>query len=274
MHKREVKLSGHIIDSLILPKALDLIMDMGGDFKILEFSVGKLKGDISDARILVEAENKTLLGEILDELSEIGALVIEIKDVKLLISENDKTLPADFYSTTHHTTQIRYKNEWVVVEDIEMDCMIVVDPESGKATCKPIGMIKKGDLVVVGSGIKMGKWTKATMNFLKKNKDALSKRKVALFVTCGAANEEKTIAEGQEKYLDNVAKENLINEPIATGLFGSVYDPNAKQGLIFKLVNRSIKKELEKQGKDPNKRYDYRNWDEIRAWAKKLTTKP
>lgn len=150
MHKREVKLSGHIIDSLILPKALDLIMDMGGDFKILEFSVGKLKGDISDARILVEAENKTLLGEILDELSEIGALVIEIKDVKLLISENEKTLPADFYSTTHHTTQIRYKNEWVVVEDIEMDCMIVVDPESGKATCKPIGRIKKGDLVVVG----------------------------------------------------------------------------------------------------------------------------
>ncbi|WP_048190993.1 flavodoxin domain-containing protein [Methanobacterium sp. SMA-27] len=129
------------------------------------------------------------------------------------------------------------------------------------------------DLVVVGSGIKMGKWTKATMNFLKKNKDALSKRKVALFVTCGAANEEKTIAEGQEKYLDNIAKENLINEPIATGLFGSVYDPNAKQGLIFKLVNRSIKKELEKQGKDPNKKHDYRNWDEIRAWTRNLTTK-
>ena len=129
------------------------------------------------------------------------------------------------------------------------------------------------DLVVVGSGIKMGKWTKETMNFLKKNKDALSKTKVALFVTCGAANEEKTIAEGQEKYLDNIAKENIINEPIATGLFGSVYDPNAKQGLIFKLVNRSIKKELEKQGKNPNKRYDYRNWDEIRAWARNLTTK-
>ena len=49
MYKREVKLSGHIIDSLILPKALDLIMDMGGDFKILEFEVGKLKGDVSHA---------------------------------------------------------------------------------------------------------------------------------------------------------------------------------------------------------------------------------
>jgi hypothetical protein len=70
MYTREVKLSGHIIDSLILPNTLDLIMDMGGDFKILEFEVGKLKVDISNARIQVEAPNKILLGEILDELSE------------------------------------------------------------------------------------------------------------------------------------------------------------------------------------------------------------
>ncbi|HEX7468817.1 MAG TPA: TIGR00300 family protein [Methanobacterium sp.] len=150
MYKREVKLSGHIIDSLILPKALDLIMDMGGDFKILEFEVGKLKGDVSHARILVESPNETLLGEILDELSEIGALVIELEDVKLLMSKKDKTLPEDFYSTTHHPTQIRYNSEWVVVENIEMDCMIVVDLESGRAICEPIGRIKEGDLVVVG----------------------------------------------------------------------------------------------------------------------------
>jgi lysine-ketoglutarate reductase/saccharopine dehydrogenase-like protein (TIGR00300 family) len=150
MHTREVKLSGHIIDSLILPKALDLIMDMGGDFKILDFEVGKLKGDISHARIQVEASSETLLGEILDELSEIGALVIELKDVQLLKSEKDKTLPSDFYSTTHHPTYIRYNGEWVIVEDIEMDCMIVVDPENERAFCKPIGRIKKGDLVVVG----------------------------------------------------------------------------------------------------------------------------
>ena len=150
MHTREVKLSGHIIDSLILPKALDLIMDMGGDFKILEFEVGKLKGDISHAKIQVEASSETLLGEILDELSEIGALVVELKDVQLLRSEKDKTLPSDFYSTTHHPTHIRYNGEWLVVEDIEMDCMIVVDPKKERAFCKPIGRIQKGDLVVVG----------------------------------------------------------------------------------------------------------------------------
>lgn len=150
MHTRDVKLSGHIIDSLILPKTLDLIMDMGGDFKILEFEIGKLKGDISHAKILVEASSETLLGEILDELSEIGALVVELKDVQLLRSDKDKTLPSDFYSTTHHPTHIRYNGEWLVVEDIEMDCMIVVDPKKERAFCKPIGRIQKGDLVVVG----------------------------------------------------------------------------------------------------------------------------
>jgi lysine-ketoglutarate reductase/saccharopine dehydrogenase-like protein (TIGR00300 family) len=156
MYNREVKLSGHIIDSLILPKALDMIMDVGGDFKILDFEVGKLKGDISHAKLLVEASNENLLGEILDELSEIGAVIVELNDVELLESQKDSTLPTDFYSTTHHPTEIHYNGKWIIVENIEMDCMIVVDRESGRAFCKPIGQIKRGDLVVVGrAGIKV-----------------------------------------------------------------------------------------------------------------------
>jgi menaquinone-dependent protoporphyrinogen oxidase len=127
------------------------------------------------------------------------------------------------------------------------------------------------DLIVVGSGIKMGKWTKESINFLKNNRNVLSNKKIALFVSCGAANTEKSMAEGQEKYLDNISNEYLTNKPIATGLFGSVYDPNANHGLMFKFVNRFIKKELEKEGKDPTKSIDYRNWDEIRNWSKNLT---
>jgi menaquinone-dependent protoporphyrinogen oxidase len=126
------------------------------------------------------------------------------------------------------------------------------------------------DLVVVGSGIKMGKWTKGTLQFLQKNKSSLSSKNVALFVSCGAANDPNTVDEGQEKYLDDVAEKYLQNEPVATGLFGSVYDPNAKHGLLYKVTTRFIKKELEKQGKDTSKRHDYRNWDEIRAWTRDL----
>jgi menaquinone-dependent protoporphyrinogen oxidase len=126
------------------------------------------------------------------------------------------------------------------------------------------------DLVIVGSGIKIGKWTKGSLKFLKKNRSKLSERKVALFVTCGAANEEKTIPEGQKKYLDEVAEKNLINPPISMGLFGSVYDPKAKHGIIFNMTQKFIKKDLKKKGLDINQRIDYRNWDEIREWARNL----
>jgi len=126
------------------------------------------------------------------------------------------------------------------------------------------------DLVIVGSGIKMGKWTKGSLKFLQNNKSILAEKKVALFVSCGAANEEDSRAEGQEKYLDEVAAKNLVNQPVATGLFGSVYDPDAKHGIIFNFTQRFIKKDLKEKGLDPSKRHDYRDWDGIRSWARDL----
>ncbi|MGZ7210561.1 MAG: hypothetical protein ACXVHV_11825 [Methanobacterium sp.] len=85
------------------------------------------------------------------------------------------------------------------------------------------------------------------------------------------ANDPETRDEGQKKYLDEVAEKYLMNKPVTTGLFGSVYDPDAKGGLMFKMANKFIiEKELKKQGKDVNKRHDYRDWDEIKAWARKL----
>lgn len=156
MNTREIKLSGHIIDSLILPKTLDLIMDMGGDFEILDVHVGKHKKDVSHARIRVMGKDEAHLGEILDELGEIGAVIVEIKEIELLPSKKDKTLPEDFYSTTNHPTYVRFEGEWIEVEEIEMDCMVIIDLENKRALCRPIGKIKKGDLIVVGrEGIKV-----------------------------------------------------------------------------------------------------------------------
>ena len=170
-----------------------------------------------------------------------------------------------------------YGTRYGTATEIAKEISNVLEKEQVEVELKDAKKIKDCDLspydlVVVGSGIKMGKWTKESINFLKKNKEALSKKKVALYVTCGAANNEKTMPEGQEKYLDKVAMENLTKAPIATGLFGGVYDPNAK-GLMVKFVNRFIKKEMEKEGKDPSQRVDYRDWDEIRAWTKDLITK-
>ena len=55
MNSRTIELSGHVIDSLTLPKALDIIMDKGGDFDFLEFDVGKRKTDTSKVKMAVYA---------------------------------------------------------------------------------------------------------------------------------------------------------------------------------------------------------------------------
>ena len=87
-------------------------------------------------KILVSAKTPSHLNKILDELSEIGASIAEIKEVELRAAEKDKVLPAGFYSTTNHPTFIFYEGEWRPVQDIEMDCMIVVDPKTKTAKCK------------------------------------------------------------------------------------------------------------------------------------------
>jgi len=153
MNQREIELSGHIIDSLILPKTLDIIMERGGDFKIMDLTVGKRKSDVSRAKIIVSADSPSLLNQILDELSEIGASISEIKEIELVASLKDKVAPENFYSTTNHVTHVLHNGDWLLVNDIEMDCMVVIgedDNGNNKAFCKPIGKIKKGDLIVVG----------------------------------------------------------------------------------------------------------------------------
>ncbi len=72
-----VELSGHIIDSLILPKVLDLITALGGEFEILEVQVGHRRTDRSYAKISIEGRNREVLDHILARIKEHGALPVE-----------------------------------------------------------------------------------------------------------------------------------------------------------------------------------------------------
>jgi len=51
-----------------------------------------------------------------------------------------------------------------------------------------IQSIAEYDLIVVGSGIQMGRWTDEPENFLKKFQKDLVAKKVALFVNCSSAS--------------------------------------------------------------------------------------
>ncbi|MGB4757361.1 MAG: TIGR00300 family protein, partial [Candidatus Methanoculleus thermohydrogenotrophicum] len=121
---REIELEGHIIDSGVMTLVFDKIMDMGGEFEILTFEVGKLKTDTSYARLRVSAPTVQQLDAILSELHRFGARTPEISDVILVPAEGDRILPKGFYSTTNHPTFVKYQGEWLPVERIEMDCHI------------------------------------------------------------------------------------------------------------------------------------------------------
>jgi menaquinone-dependent protoporphyrinogen oxidase len=139
-----------------------------------------------------------------------------------------------------------------------------------------IQSISDFELVIVGSGIRMGKWTKEPEKFLEKFQKELSKKKAALFVCCGSTNpldeddKAKVKAEAKSKYLEDKAAKYNIN-PIALGFFGGIYDFNKMSWFLRKTMS-GIKDQLEEAGFKETKSgvYDLRNLDEIRDWVRKL----
>jgi len=151
MNIEVIELKGHIIDSNILPKVLDKIIMMGGDFNIEHLNVGKTNDDESYAKIIVKGKDHNHLDDILREIQQIGA-IISTKNANTKRAPKDCVLPDDFYGTTNLPTYVKIDGVWKKVRDIEMDCVIVIETINGEKipVCKRMGLVKEGDEVVVG----------------------------------------------------------------------------------------------------------------------------
>jgi len=66
--EHEIEVKGHLIDSMILTKIFDVIMDLDGEFQVQEFRVGKRKKDESYAKLLVQGKSQKHLDEILESV--------------------------------------------------------------------------------------------------------------------------------------------------------------------------------------------------------------
>jgi lysine-ketoglutarate reductase/saccharopine dehydrogenase-like protein (TIGR00300 family) len=146
----EVELAGHIIDSLLLPKVLDEILTHNGSYVLKEIRVGKSQADPSYARIQVSAGSAAALHEILSAIHAHGAVPINPQDCTVVPADMDGCFPDNFYASTNQRTQVRLKGEWIEVEDQEMDCGILVDPEGNAARCIAMTDVRQDDLIVVG----------------------------------------------------------------------------------------------------------------------------
>ena len=150
----EIELRGHLIDSLILTKVFDGIMDHGGSFEVLDIKVGKKKKDESYAKLLVTGKNTKNLDTILNYVYRQGDTSKTQKNAILKTAIKNMVMPDNFYSTTNNPTQIYLNNKWIDVDNMMMDKCIVV--KGKKATCIPIRQVKKGDKIVTGeNGVKV-----------------------------------------------------------------------------------------------------------------------
>lgn len=134
------------------------------------------------------------------------------------------------------------------------------------------------ELVIVGSGLQIGKWTGEAEDFLKRFHDQLTTKKVAIFISSMKAVPER---EGKLDEVEKIRKMGLDDKiakyqlnPIAVGFFGGVMNFN-KMSFIFKKTLGALKPQLEKDSFKQTEQgiYEMRDWEEIRNWAKELAKK-
>lgn len=150
VESREITLEGHLLDSGMLDRVLDAIVEGAGSFQILEFNLGKQRQSTSSARLKVSAPSVDALERIIGQLIPLGAgqLMPDGKDARLETVTQEGVAPAEFSVTTIYPTEVRWAGAWYRVENQRMDGVIVWN--GARAECRLIRDLRTGDQVVVG----------------------------------------------------------------------------------------------------------------------------
>ena len=147
---REIEVNGHLIDSMILTKIFDRVMDLKGDFVVKDFRIGRGKKDYSYAKLVITGKNKSHLEKMLQEIYRAGGVAVKLQNVAYIKVKKDFVLPDNFYSTTTNPTFVYLNKKWIKVKNQMMDKAIVIDVKKQTATCRMMRNVQKGDYVVVG----------------------------------------------------------------------------------------------------------------------------
>ena len=121
--------------------------------------------------------------------------------------------------------------------------------------------------VLIGSGIRITRWTKEAKNFLKTNIKDINKKRmfVGIFLSSGEASDPEKRPEIIKKYLIKVFKELGLDlgDHIFYDAFGGVYDLSKNTNLSW--INRKMLRTVAKEDPkiDPDRRKDYRDRDQI-----------
>lgn len=143
-----VEAQGHLIDSHIMERIFDSVVEYGGRFEVEQFRIGRTNAEPSQLRMRLETATREQMDTLLAQLLELGCSPADAGDAVLREVERDFCAPEDFYSTTNHRTQVRLDGHWLEVQNQRMDAMVVL--RDGRAMCRKLRELRAGDRVVVG----------------------------------------------------------------------------------------------------------------------------
>jgi lysine-ketoglutarate reductase/saccharopine dehydrogenase-like protein (TIGR00300 family) len=148
-----ITLEGHLIDSDIMRRVFDRVVEEGGEFEVQEFRVGRTNDEPSFARVEIRAKEPAALDRILEAVRYLGATT-EVGDCAFAPAERDGILPDDFYSTTNFETYVRIGGRWVEARDQKMDSALVL--RGGAPHCVKQAQVREGERVALrGPGIRV-----------------------------------------------------------------------------------------------------------------------
>src|SRR5688500_15766394 len=126
-HSAVVGAEGHLIDSNILNAMFDKVIERGGAFEVLDFTIGRTNDDFSRISLKISAATSTDLQRLVEDLMQLGCNPVQENDALVRITDRDGSVPDDFYSTTNLRTHVRVRGEWLEVSRQRMDAVVVVE---------------------------------------------------------------------------------------------------------------------------------------------------
>ncbi len=143
-----IEAEGHLIDSHIMERIFDMVVEYQGRFEVEKFHIGRTNSEASQLRMRVETPTRELMDQLLGQLLGLGCVPVDAGDAVLELIKKDCCAPEDFYSTTNHRTMVRLDGEWIDVGKQRMDATVVVSDK--QAECRKLRDLKAGDQIVVG----------------------------------------------------------------------------------------------------------------------------
>jgi lysine-ketoglutarate reductase/saccharopine dehydrogenase-like protein (TIGR00300 family) len=192
-----VEAEGHLVDSQILSRVMDRVIECGAVYEVIDFRLGRTNDQFSQLRLRVVAPSEQVLKKTLEELIELGCYPAQVSNAKLEPAPKDRVAPADFYSTTNHRTHIRIGGAWLEVAEQRMDAVIIV--KDGLAACRKLRDVREGEMVVCGTqGIRIQPEFKERdrLGFAFMSNDISSERRAATVVRKVAEIMQQIKAEG------------------------------------------------------------------------------